>query len=205
MSSMSDEASFTIKGLNTRARIVECALTIFAVEGDGGLTIRKVASAVGLSPSNVQHYFPSREDLFTAIIRQTVADYRRRYEQIVNARGLTSGEKLAKVARLLIDDDKDLRVQALFVNIWALAQKYQFAADMMDEMYRTQRSMLEVFVKDVNPMLSAGDVSRRAALITAQIEGLLVLLPKRTRFPAELKGLEEDAVRAIVALAEHRS
>ena len=54
-------------------------------------------------------------------------------------------------------------------------------------------------------MLSASEVSRRSILIAAQIEGLLVLLPKRTRFPAELKGIEEDAVRAIVALAERHT
>ena len=47
------------------------AIEIFVDEGYGGLTMRKVAAKAGLALSNLQHYFPTREDIFEAILAVT--------------------------------------------------------------------------------------------------------------------------------------
>ncbi len=193
--------ALTDRGRNAVARILESAFEIFAAEGYGGLSMRKVATRAGLALSNLQHYFPTREDLFAAIITESIAQYSRNYDNIRTDASLTPQERLAKLVRLLIEDGKQPRTQSLFANFWALAQMQEFARKSMEEAYLFQRHMISEFVAAVNPGLPPIALARRAALITAQIEGLFVLIPQRNRFPSDIKGLEDEAVKAVLAIA----
>ncbi len=194
--------TLTDRGRNTVARILASAIEIFAAEGYGGLTMRKVAASAGLALSNLQHYFPTREDLFAAIITEATADYSRNYDNILHSdASLTPAQRLEKLVRLLIEDGKQPRTQSLFANFWALAQMQEFARKIMEDAYLFQRRMIGEFVAAVNPQLPPSVLARRAALITGQIEGLLVLIPQRNRFPSDLKGIEDEAVEVILAVA----
>ncbi|HDR9761029.1 TPA: TetR/AcrR family transcriptional regulator [Burkholderia cepacia] len=191
----------TGRGRNTVARILASAIEIFAAEGYGGLSMRKVATSAGLALSNLQHYFPTREDLFAAIITETIAEYSGNYESIRIDASLSPEQRLEKLVRLLIEDGKQPRTQSLFVNFWALAQMQEFARKSMEDAYLFQRRMISGFVAAVNPQLSPNVLARRAALIAGQIEGLLVLIPQRNRFPSDIKGIEDEAVKAIITVA----
>ncbi|MCP3717364.1 TetR/AcrR family transcriptional regulator [Paraburkholderia sp. CNPSo 3281] len=194
--------TLTSRGRNTVARILASAIEIFAAEGYGGLSMRKVAASAGLALSNLQHYFPTREDLFAAIITETTAEYSRNYDNILRTdASLTPAQRLEKLVRLLIEDGKQPRTQSLFVNFWALAQMQEFARKIMEDAYLFQRGMIGEFVAAVNPQLSPSVLAHRAALITGQIEGLLVLIPQRNRFPSDIKGIEDEAVRVILTVA----
>jgi TetR/AcrR family transcriptional regulator len=189
-------------GRNTVARILASAIEIFAAEGYGGLTMRKVAASAGLALSNLQHYFPTREDLFAAIITEATAEYSINYDNILlTGASLTPAQRLEKLVRLLIEDGKQPRTQSLFANFWALAQMQEFARKIMEDAYLFQRRMIGEFVAAVNPQLPPSVLARRAALMTGQIEGLLVLIPQRNRFPSDLKGIEDEAVKVILAVA----
>ena len=61
--------------------------------------------------------------------------------------------------------------------------------------------MIAGLIEAVNPALPQAVRIRRAALVTAQIEAI-VLIPQRNRFPSDIKGIEDDAVTAILALAK---
>lgn len=191
----------TERGRNTVGRIMENAFEILVAEGCGGLTMRKVALKAGLVLSNLQHYFPTREDLFQAIIASTIEEYAVLYDGIRADASLTPEEKLERVVRLLLEDGRQPRTQSLFVNFWALAQTQEFARKILEDGYVFQRRVIGGFVEAVNPRLTQGARARRAALITAHIDGLLVLIPQRDRFPSDIDGIEDDAVKAIVALA----
>ncbi len=193
--------TLTERGRNAVGRIMASAIEIFVAEGYGGLTMRKVAVGAGLALSNLQHYFPTREDLFAALIVETISEYSRSYEGVSTDTTLTAEERMEKLVRLLIEDGKQPRTQGLFVNIWALAQTQEFARKSMEEAYLLQRRTLSAFVAAINPGLSPLELSRRAALITAQIEGLFVLIPQRNRFPSDIKGMEDEVVKAVLALA----
>lgn len=65
-------------------------------EGYGGLSMRKVATSAGLALSNLQHYFPSREDLFAAIITDTIAAYSSTYDSVRTDATLSPEARLEK-------------------------------------------------------------------------------------------------------------
>jgi AcrR family transcriptional regulator len=52
----------------TRARLLESAMTCLAELGWSGATVAVIAEHAGVSRGATQHYFPTREDLFTAAL-----------------------------------------------------------------------------------------------------------------------------------------
>ncbi|WP_137845483.1 TetR/AcrR family transcriptional regulator [Microbacterium sp. 2FI] len=58
------------KGVAKREEILERALEVIAREGYRGASVKELADAVGLSQAGLLHYFDSKEELFTAIMRK---------------------------------------------------------------------------------------------------------------------------------------
>lgn len=57
------------KGVAKREEILITALDVIAKQGYRRASVRELADAVGLSPAGLLHYFDSKEELFTAILR----------------------------------------------------------------------------------------------------------------------------------------
>jgi AcrR family transcriptional regulator len=58
------------KGVAKREEILSRALDVIAQEGFRGASVREIADAVGLSQAGLLHYFSSKEELFTEILRK---------------------------------------------------------------------------------------------------------------------------------------
>lgn len=58
------------KGVAKREEILDGALEVIAREGYRGASVKELADAVGLSQAGLLHYFGSKEELFTAILRK---------------------------------------------------------------------------------------------------------------------------------------
>ena len=58
------------KGVAKREEILERALDVIAREGYRGASVKVLAEAVGLSQAGLLHYFDSKEELFTEIVRK---------------------------------------------------------------------------------------------------------------------------------------
>lgn len=58
------------KGVAKREEILARALEVIAREGYRGASVKELAEAVGLSQAGLLHYFDSKEELFTEILRK---------------------------------------------------------------------------------------------------------------------------------------
>lgn len=58
------------KGVAKREEILERALDVVAREGYRGASVKEIADAAGLSQAGLLHYFDSKEELFTEILRK---------------------------------------------------------------------------------------------------------------------------------------
>lgn len=58
------------KGRAKREEILTRALEVIAREGYRGASVKELATAVGLSQAGLLHYFDSKEELFTEILRK---------------------------------------------------------------------------------------------------------------------------------------
>ncbi len=57
------------KGVAKREEILRAALDVVAREGYRGASVKQIADAAGLSQAGLLHYFGSKEELFTEILR----------------------------------------------------------------------------------------------------------------------------------------
>ena len=51
-----------------RDKVIETAIDLFSVKGFRGASIRNIADAMGMSISNIYHYFGNKEGLLLAIL-----------------------------------------------------------------------------------------------------------------------------------------
>lgn len=58
------------KGVARREEILESALEVIGREGYQNASLKQIADVVGVTPAALLHYFGSKEELFTAVLRK---------------------------------------------------------------------------------------------------------------------------------------
>jgi AcrR family transcriptional regulator len=80
------------------AEIVSAALSLFADRGFGATKLEDVAKAAGIAKGTLYLYFPTKEDLFRAVVRQELLPTLERIETAVAAYAGPSGDLLRLIA-----------------------------------------------------------------------------------------------------------
>jgi TetR/AcrR family transcriptional regulator len=84
--------------------ILEAATTLFSELGFDGASVSAIAERAGVCKANVFHHFPSKEDLYFAVLKHATAAHADYAEELYRAPG-TSADK---VRRLLVFELHDL-------------------------------------------------------------------------------------------------
>lgn len=111
------------RGEETRARIVQAAMKVFADEGFARASTRRIAAEAGVNPPALQYYFDSKEGLHRAcadlIIAhcKTTLDPAREAAEAALAQG-SQDEALEAVCRFL-DVQADLSVTSRETPVWS--------------------------------------------------------------------------------------
>ena len=71
------------RGEDTRRRILETALDLFAAQGYEGASTRQIAEGAGVNLPAIQYYFGNKEGLYRAIIEDITADTDRHMSALV--------------------------------------------------------------------------------------------------------------------------
>lgn len=191
----------THKGNERVAAILEAARSVLVEEGFAALSFREIGKRTGMTVGNVGYYFPSKESLLVALAEHIFDRWDARFRRHVPA-GLDDAHAVfAHSIRFMIEENKRPKTRSLLLEMWAMANRSRSIARMMDTFYGRMRSWIEAMLAEIDPRASPGTRSLRAALITAQIEGLLLLVGIDRPAEAALLGLEEAAVQQIQRLA----
>ena len=164
---------------DTRAEVLAAARTSFAEKGFRGTTIRAVASAAGVDPALVHHYFGTKDDLFVAALEIPV-DPREILAPVVAAGPDGAGERLLRTF-LSVWDDPELQP-----GLVALARS--LVAD--DSAGLVRDGFIPVVVGPVLASLVSDRPEVRVPLVASQMIGLIVAryviaLPPLALMPAE--------------------
>lgn len=65
-----------MKKKNTKQRILDEALDLFAVHGYDGVTVAQIADAVGIKTPSLYKHYKSKQDIFDAILREMENRYK---------------------------------------------------------------------------------------------------------------------------------
>jgi len=164
---------------DTRAEVLAAARTSFAEKGFRGTTIRAVASAAGVDPALVHHYFGTKDDLFVAALEIPV-DPREILAPVVAAGPDGAGERLLRTF-LSVWDDPEIQP-----GLVALARS--LVAD--DSAGLVRDGFIPVVVGPVLASLVSDRPEVRVPLVASQMIGLIVAryviaLPPLALMPAE--------------------
>lgn len=196
------ESDTTDKGYERALTILDAAKAILAAEGYAGLTMRSVASRVGVSLSTVQHYYPSKDALVEALLVQTFDDYQaaidRRIEKVKTGSRL---DQFEAVIDYFLDELRDPLVNVLIFELSSLATRHAFARQVLDTMLTRARKTVRNLVRAMSPQLSAQECEVRGALIVSQLQGLMLYMTRAMPQHRELAGLRAHARAAMVRMA----
>jgi AcrR family transcriptional regulator len=191
----------TGKGDATAAAILEQAKNILTDQGLAGISIRSLATRCRISPGNVTYYFKTKEILFAELAKYIFARWSRRFYRKMPDYVASPRDRFVYSIEYMIEENKRPKTSAMLLEMWAMSTHSPAVITMMDVFYAEMRSWIAELLRAMKPLQSERTRGLRAALITAQIEGLMILIgPNRTDH-AELHGLEREAVAQITHLA----
>src|SRR5438874_13822330 len=75
-------SSTTEKGWSRAQAILQAARGLLASEGYAGLSMRRVAQAAGMTLSNVQHYYASKDALLEALLLTIMDEFQSKMDRI---------------------------------------------------------------------------------------------------------------------------
>jgi len=197
------DSSTTEKGMERAREILDAARQIFATQGYAGLSMRSVASRIGVSLSTVQHYYKSKEALLEALLLYMMDSYQKQIEAVT--REMASADRVAQfmaAMEIFLTDIKNPMTSGVFVEVWALALRNPYAAKILETIHARERKALSRLIKNLAPATASADLDIRAILIPALIDGLLLRLTRKGVSAAEVTQLEEAARRAFLLLAK---
>ena len=176
---------------DTRAEVLTAARASFAEKGFRGTTIRAVASAAGVDPALVHHYFGTKDDLFVAAL-QIPVDPREVLAPVVAAGPDGAGERLLRTFLGVWDDPE--------IQPGLLAMVRSLVADDTGGLVRD--AFIPVVVGPVLAGLVADRPEVRIPLVASQVVGLIVAryviaLPPMAEMPAE------DVVARVGPVLQH--
>lgn len=200
------ESNTTTKGHERAGAILSVAREILGTEGYGALSMRSVASRVGVSLSTVQHYYPSRDVLLEALLNQAFDGYQagidQRLAQRADSDSSGSGKAVFQsIIDYFLDDLRDQISSGLFFEIAALANRHPYASSMFDTMLTRARRTLRNLMRDIAPELTHSQCEIRGALIVSQMIGLMIFLSDTRPKHEELAELQQEATAAIMRTA----
>jgi AcrR family transcriptional regulator len=171
----------------TREAIVEAARRLFGASGYDRTTIRSIASAAGVDPALVVHFFGSKQQLFITV-SDLPFDPEEVLPQILAGKRATVGERFARFIVELLEDEQARSVMTGMVR--AAASEPEAAQMLRDLISR------RVF-GPIAESLGADDAELRATLVGSQVVGLVM-----ARYVVAVEPLASlDPDRLIAALA----
>jgi AcrR family transcriptional regulator len=190
-------------GRVTREAIVRAAESVLIENGHARFTIERVATKLGISPGNVNYYYPTKASLLETLIVFTLSQYRRRVRGAGERFNTGDKEGLGDVLRWLMEDAVTNHTNRLFRELWAIALNDARIARAMDMFYA--RSVRAHLRRLTDRSTVSQDTQKLEAIVTLMhviSEGTTVLFGMRPEAQASFGRVREVAHEAIMSLLE---
>jgi AcrR family transcriptional regulator len=173
---VSSSAAKTKKGRETKKQILAACKSVLTNKGYPYFSFQNIAKEAGLSLSNVQYHFATKEKLVAALM-EDIGDY---YKQVVD--DLLKNTSADPVSRFLAVIDYNLEdiskpdTRYFFIQVWALvgalgSHRYK----LLGEMYEVAIGHVSMVIEEINPLLTKGERQQRATMIAAMMEGMMLM------------------------------
>ena len=191
----------TDRGRSTAVRILEESKDILVAEGFAGLTFRNISSRSGITVGNVGYYYRTKDDLMVDLANYIFDRWEDRFRRDVSVSRSYDRKSFRLGLKYMIDQNKNPKTRALLMEMWSMSNRSAAVSKMMTAFYKRMRDTIEKMIRDVNPRMKDELVRLRAALITTQIEGLMLIIGPRGPKDRKIQGIEREALDQFERLA----
>lgn len=174
--------------------------------GYAHFSMRNVAAEAGMRLANVQYYFPTRSDLVRALMQDTQEHYLAAYRECLIKAPPDRHERFKAFLEFNLCDVANPETRRFFTQMWALLDTLEAeAGQLLNEFYEMDIAALSERVAELDPDCPAAEVRRRATLLAAMIEGLVIVRGAHSANPAEINRLTARARAAAMQIALGRA
>ena len=174
-------------------RLLDCVLQLLVADGYEGISIRRVATAAGVSIGAVQHHFPTKDALLAAAMDRVSQQFEERLERRL-APGAGPAEVLRAVADELLSAGEERRPASV---IWLVRLARAAVHEPTAEVHRREWQQVEDLLADliaaVRPDLAEQAARDEATLLLGLLDGLAGAVAVE---PARLPGERAEALLA---------
>lgn len=149
----------------TRAALLKAAAAAFASRGYDGSSVDAIAASVSLSKGAVYANFPTKLDLYLAVLSTLVDQAERRLERVAHA--LHESQDALTAARSYFGLGGDVEHASLLSDLWRTAADHPQVRAMLDGYVERRRLML------ARAAVDAGHAPTEAMQLAATIERLI--------------------------------
>lgn len=192
------------RGVARVEKILSAARGVLAEEGYSAFTLRRIADRAQIRLSTLQHYYPTKEDLFRAVVEETTAQYDAAYSEQARAQDGSPRARFTAMVDYLLADIRRPESAGFFYELWARAFHDPYAADLMQRAYRHHRDRIRTAMAPLNPKLPGRVAEQRAVMVAALIEGMMLFIGAHKPADPALEGIEAEIRRLALRLASRR-
>lgn len=189
-------------GRDTAAKIIRTAHDLLKSGGYADFSMRNIADKADIRLANLQYYYPKKEDLILALMSYVGELYDENYALRLKQAGDSPEERFEVALNFNLEDINDLDTRHFFIQLWPLlgiADNY--TGKLLAQLYSPQLRQFSELIADLHPEASAVDVKLRAELLSAMLEGLMVVVLTPEEDPGNLETLKQMAIRTAYQIA----
>lgn len=156
--------------MDTKASIIQAALSVLQTLGSEGLTLRKVAAHAGISLGNLQYHFKDKPSLFVGLAEFYFGECVTLLDRYTHDPKLDTRDRLHRLILFFLDHVDHLSEMCrLFRELWALAARDPAIRDLLDGYYRLLGEKLSVQLAPFSDEPAV--ITRWVALLLPYFEG----------------------------------
>jgi AcrR family transcriptional regulator len=178
---------------DTKNKIARTARAILAKDGYGALTMRRVASACGISPGNLTYHFPSVDDLMVAAMNLGLEEYQQQIASYIKKQPTDQDKTLTELVTFFVHDALSPRTSAVMIEFWALAQHDPSKAAFLDQTYQKASDMIVDALLGIEPDIERATANQVASTLLVFSEGSTALFSRKPLLAFDEKALIEIA------------
>jgi TetR/AcrR family transcriptional regulator, cholesterol catabolism regulator len=140
----------------TQKKLISAAIDLFSRKGFSGTSIRDIASEIGMTSSNMYHYFKTKDAVLTEIERQTI-------EPIV--------QQLRKIATLDVPHEERLtlliRAHLEYLNATRKASRiFSFSEGTLPRNRAFQKESFAIYKAEIKSLLAEKGIDENPTILT---------------------------------------
>lgn len=186
------------KGQERIEQILSSARDILIDHGYSGLSMRKIATAAGITIGNLHYYYPSKKDLLADLLDHVINGYLMAFGNARAAAGSSALNQFVALISFIIDDLNTHETTNFFPELWALSNHDEQAAERMHELYRKARLDINDLIATINPELSDQQREEVGLFISASLEGLTPFAGNGKPWAGNLENIKRIAIKSFV-------